>query len=118
MQAPHEFGVEIDRGPETVVVRISGDLDMANAVQLTEALTTAGDGTSSLVADLAAVTFIDSSALSAIVAAARTLADRGTRLTLGNRSSVADRVLEVAGLGAGTDDFDVRPLTDLGTPDG
>lgn len=117
MQAPHEFGVTVDREPDAVVVRIRGDLDMGNADQLSEALSGAGGG-AFVVADLSSVTFIDSTALSAIIAAAQSLARTGTRLVLGDRSSVVDRVLELTGLAQGTDDFDVRPMTDSGTSDG
>jgi anti-anti-sigma factor len=109
MPAPQEFGVTVEPDPDGVVVRVSGDLDMSNAELLSEALTHAGDdGGRAVVADLSGVTFIDSSALSALVAAGRALRASGARLTLGERSAVVDRVLEITRLAEGTVDFDVR----------
>jgi anti-sigma B factor antagonist len=113
MAAPQEFGVTVEPGAESVVVRIRGDLDMSNAEVLTEALTEAGAVGGSVVADLSGVTFMDSSAVSAIVASARAMAASGNRLALGDRSAVVDRVLEITGLASGTDDLDVQP-----TPEG
>jgi len=108
MAPPQEFGVSIEPGTGTVTVRIRGDLDMSNTDALTTALTEAASG-GDVLADLSDVTFIDSSALNAVVASARALASSGQRLTLGPRSAVVDRVLEITGLAAGTDDFDVQP---------
>jgi len=114
MAAPQDFGVTIESAASGVIVHIRGDLDMSNAAVLTEALTEAGAVGDSVVADLAAVTFIDSSALSALVASARALAEAGNRLTLGPRSEVVERVLEITGLAKGSEDFDVQPATDGG----
>ena len=74
MAPPQDFGVTIEPGADRVVVRIRGDLDMSNADVLTEALTEAGAVGGTVVADLSGVTFMDSSALSAVVASARALA--------------------------------------------
>jgi anti-sigma B factor antagonist len=106
---PQDFGVTIEPSADCVVVRIRGDLDMSNAEVLTEALTEAGAVGGTVVADMAAVTFMDSSALSAVVASARALAAGGKRLELGERSAVVDRVLMITGLDGGTDDFVVQP---------
>jgi anti-sigma B factor antagonist len=118
MAAPQDFGVTIEPGADCVVVRIRGDLDMSNAEVLTEALTEAGAVGGTVVADLSAVTFMDSSAVSAVVASARALSSSGKRLQLGKRSPVVERVLEITGLDTGTDDFDVQPAGDGGATDG
>jgi anti-sigma B factor antagonist len=118
MAAPQEFGVTIEPGTGCVVVRIRGDLDMSNAAVLTEALTEAGAVSGTVIADMADVTFMDSSALSAVVASARALSSSGKRLELGTRSSVVERVLEITGLDRGTDDFDVQPSPEAGSTDG
>jgi anti-sigma B factor antagonist len=118
MAAPQDFGVTIEPGAEGVVVHIRGDLDMSNAEVLTETLTEAGAVGDTVVADLSGVTFMDSSALSAVVASARALAASGKRLAIGDRSAVVERVLEITGLAKGTDDFDVHPSSERGATDG
>ena len=109
MAPAQEFGVTVDPAADHVIVRVRGDLDMSNADVLTDALTQAGTDGDDVVVDLAGVTFMDSSALNAVVGSARAIAAAGNRLTLGDRSPVVDRVLEITGLASGTDDFDVRP---------
>lgn len=117
MATPQEFGVTVDAAADTVVVAVSGDLDMSNSDALTEALTKAGAGGVAVVADLSAVTFIDSSAVSALLASATALSAAGSRLALGPRSAMVARVLDITGLSAGTDDLDVHPLPE-GPADG
>jgi anti-sigma B factor antagonist len=118
MAAPQDFGVTVESGADAVIVHVRGDLDMSNAAVLTEALTEAGAVGAPVIADLTAVTFIDSSALSALVASARALSEAGNRLTLGPRSLVVERVLEITGLAGGTDDLDVVPAPDGGVSRG
>lgn len=118
MATPEEFVVTVDSGADAVVVAVSGDLDMSNADALTNALTEAGAPGAVVVADLSAVTFIDSSAVSALLASARSLSDAGSRLAVGPRSAMVARVLDITGLSAGTDDLDVHPLPEGPTDDG
>lgn len=118
MAAAHEFAVEVDSGSDPIHVRVRGELDMSNAPALTAALTQAGTGGGTVVADLSGVTFLDSSALGALVASARALAADGGRMEIGARSAVVERVLEITGLASGTDELDVRPLGSGGPGDG
>jgi anti-anti-sigma factor len=119
MAAPQDFGVTLDEaGAGGVVVRIQGDLDMSNADALTDALTKASVVGHPVVADLTDVTFIDSSAITALVTSARAITASGNRLELGPRSAVVERVLEITGLADGTDDFDVQPASDGQAPGG
>jgi len=118
MAAPQDFGVTIEPGTDVVTVRIRGDLDMSNADVLTATLTEAGAVGGTVVADLSGVTFMDSSALNAVVASGRALAASGNRLSVGNRSPVVERILEITGLVKGTDDFDVQPAQDGEETDG
>ena len=69
-------------------------------------------GADRVVADMSGVTFMDSSALSAVVASARALSSSGKRLELGERSPVVERTLQITGLDKGTDDFHVQPAAD------
>jgi anti-anti-sigma factor len=97
---PEEFAVQSARvGEGTYIVSASGELDLHTVGQLEAELTHAFDqGAQRIALDLACVTFIDSTALGAIVAAQRTL-----RLTDGELLVVSDdpriaRVLEITGL--------------------
>ncbi|MEQ1786967.1 MAG: STAS domain-containing protein [Acidimicrobiales bacterium] len=118
MATPQEFEVTVDAGADAVVVAVSGDLDMSNAGALTDALTQAGGSGAVVVADLSAVTFIDSSAVSALLESARALSDAGGRLAVGPRSAMVARVLDITGLSTGTDDLDVHALPEGPTADG
>ena len=83
MAPPQDFEVTIEPSTGAATVRIHGDLDLSNADALTDALTGAGASGHPVVADLAGVTFIDSSAITALVTSARMLTASGNRLELG-----------------------------------
>lgn len=107
MSSPKGFTVEFDE-PEgdRVVIRVKGELDMAAAPDLSEAINRAkGSGRVSL--DLSGVTFLDSSAIGALVASGRSLAEQGSRLEVGPRSDIVMRVLEITGLSETAEAFDV-----------
>ena len=92
------------------VIRVRGELDLASAPHLTTLLsTTAGKSTVPVVLDLAEVTFIDSSALRALVLAGRELADSGRTLQIGPRSEMVARVLEMTHLDRQPGAFQVLP---------
>jgi anti-sigma B factor antagonist len=76
----------------------SGELDLAAAPTLRANLDEAVDQGGGVDVDLTAVTFLDSTALSVLVAARKGAADRGQRLTLAGSSPAATRVIELAGL--------------------
>jgi anti-sigma B factor antagonist len=79
-----------------VILAVAGEVDLATAPQLAECLTAVTDRDVSV--DLAGVTFLDSSGVSALVAGSRALAEGGHRLrTFGERDNVR-RVLEISGL--------------------
>ena len=84
----------------TRVVALAGEFDLASHEQVREALLAElrRPGADSLVADLAAVNFMDSSALSALVAVHRAATARSSRFTVHNPSVHVARVLEATGL--------------------
>lgn len=84
-------------GPE-LVVRLAGDLDVLSAEQLTATLEDAEKRSRFLVLDLQAVSFIDSTALGALVGSTRRLRDRGGDLKLLVSSPHILRVLRVTNL--------------------
>lgn len=82
------------------IVRISGEIDIATAAELTDyvqqLLDTQGPTTLSL--DVADVTFIDSSGLGALVATRNTTDRRGVTLELISPSEPVRRLLELTSL--------------------
>lgn len=78
-----------------VLVRLSGDLDVAMAHEVQEALLRAGDGNASVVVDLSDVTFLDCCGLGALVHARLAL---GGRLTLYEPSAAVLRLLDLCEL--------------------
>jgi len=95
---------------EAHVIAVGGELDLASAPELSRALAAPGGAEDAPVRlDLSAVTFIDSSALRALLLAGRQLAERGRTLQIGPRSDVVSRVLEVTQLDQQTEAFHVLP---------
>lgn len=68
-------------GTAPVVITLEGEYDIANAPELLEILTGSGQE-AAVVADLTAVTFLDSAALSQLVRANSQLSEGGGSLTL------------------------------------
>ena len=84
-------------GHSTLVV--TGQIDLANAPTfLQELIAVAAEARSPALVDLSAVTFFDSSAVSALVGARHTLEDTDVSLVLLNPSPTCRRVLEICGL--------------------
>jgi anti-sigma B factor antagonist len=109
MSAPQGFTVEIaDPEDGRVVILVKGELDMAATPGLTEAIVGA-KGNGRITLDLSGVTFLDSSAIGALVSSGREVAEAGGRLEIGPRSDIVIRVLEITGLAESSEAFDVLP---------
>jgi anti-sigma B factor antagonist len=92
------------------VVFVYGEIDVMTAPRLHETLAEViAESPSSLLVDLANVTFIDSTGLGALVVAHRHLEERGGRLRLVSVPPAVAQVLEVTGL---TSRFEVYPDMD------
>jgi anti-sigma B factor antagonist len=90
--------VEISENGGAVVVRVAGELDLYNAPVLRSKLVEcATRNPKRLVVDLGSVTFIDSTALGALIEARRTLADK-TGFALASPGLEVRRALEISGL--------------------
>ncbi|HEY7107591.1 MAG TPA: STAS domain-containing protein [Acidimicrobiia bacterium] len=83
------------------VVTARGEVDMATAPRLAEALVQFANGSVTL--DLTSVTFLDSSGCSALVAAHKCLRRRGSRLYVRGATGSVLRVLELTGLSRALD---------------
>jgi anti-anti-sigma factor len=88
----------VDRADHRVVVHLAGELDLYNAHQVREALLACcEEQPERLVVDLAAVEFIDSTALGVLVEARSRMTDRQA-FTLAAPGAETRRALEVSGL--------------------
>jgi anti-sigma B factor antagonist len=78
-----ELGIDVSTRGADVVLALNGDIDIHTAPHLRDTLATLhGEGNTSIVVDLGGVTFLDSSALGALVAAHRDLTAAGGTLKL------------------------------------
>lgn len=110
MSSPQGFAVEVsDPDGNTVCIVVRGELDMSVAPGLADAITGASSAGVSVLLDLSGVTFLDSSAIGALVASGREVTEGGGRLQIGPRSDIVTRVLEITGLAEPSDAFDVLP---------
>lgn len=85
---------------ERVLVTTDGELDMATAGGLRECLVQACEQSLPVVADFAAVTFVDSSALAVLASANRHIRDNGCHLTVINCSPRVLTTMTLTGLTA------------------
>lgn len=109
MSSPQGFAVEVsDPDAGAVRIQVRGELDMSAAPGLTEAIGKV-EGGSTVVLDLSGVTFLDSSAIGALVGSGRELVETGGRLQIGPRSDIVMRVLQITGLAEPSEAFDVLP---------
>jgi anti-sigma B factor antagonist len=93
------FGLTEELLPSARLLAVSGELDLATAPSLRERLGAAVDsGTTRIVLDLSAVTFMDSIGLAAIVHGRRRLQADGRLALVVAPDSYAHLVLEIAGM--------------------
>ena len=93
------FSVSVSTAEAAAVVHVVGELDVATAPELREAVVgLVRQDVSEVVIDLAALEFIDSSGLSVLVGAHKRLRERGGELRLRAVPSQAANVLRVTGL--------------------
>ena len=92
------FHVEISEVDATVFLRLQGELDVATADQLRNALATAmvSDATK-VVLDLADLTFMDSTGLAAVLTASRWAESEGRCLRLRNPTRCVRKLLRLSG---------------------
>jgi anti-anti-sigma factor len=90
------FSFEAVTTGDVHVVTLRGELDVANAERVQRALEDAD--ASSVVVDLSALTFIDSSGLTALVHAHNKLTGRGRGFKLVGATGSVQRVFEITGL--------------------
>jgi anti-sigma B factor antagonist len=95
------FDVEVSPADGAVLVRVTGDVDLATSPQLRAALDDAiGAGADAVRLDMGGVTFLDSSGISVLVDAQQRLQDTSSKLVLHGVGDQIKRVLEISGLGS------------------
>src|SRR3954471_14272201 len=89
----------LDTGQENglPVLRAAGEFDLRNAMVLRDGLTEAA-GATRVVLDMSAVTFIDSTAIGAMLAGLRAVETAGGQLVVRNPSRRVQKVLQITGL--------------------
>jgi anti-sigma B factor antagonist len=83
---------------QTLRIDLTGELDISRAAELRDGILTRHSGEEHVIVDLAEVTFIDSSALRALLNASTALADRAAVLTIARPSPAATRLLQITGM--------------------
>jgi anti-sigma B factor antagonist len=113
---PESLGVAVVEIGDAHIVRLSGELDVGSADDLTERL--AEIGGSNVVVDLADLSFMDSSGIGALIRAKNRMAADGNSLVLSRPQPNVLRVLEITGLAdwvvGWSPEWSDQP--DLGTP--
>ncbi len=97
--APEDVTLDVVQHPDRTVVVVSGELDVLTVPHLRRVLYDPAHVTgAAVVVDLAAVTFLDSVGIGALVAARRWLSSRGTTMTLACADNQPRKVLRMMGL--------------------
>lgn len=92
--------IELDRRAGWREIQVEGELDLAVADQLQEALDRAGEKGAHVLISLENCEFIDSTGIAIIVAAHNQLTGEGRRIAIYGASSQVLRVLSITGLTA------------------
>jgi len=106
------FAVERRPGPDGTCVEVAGEVDIDTSPRMRRALDAALAVGGEVVVDLGAVTFMDSSGLSALIAAQRRAAAAGVDFRLQHVPRAVLRLLEVTGMEA-LFGLNLRPVADL-----
>ena len=101
------------RGPGIAGVTVSGELDLASAPQLDDALAEAGRGSVAVILDLRELTFMDSSGLHAILTARARLAAADCRLVLVKGCRQVQRIFELTGVDSALEFVSARDASGL-----
>lgn len=92
------FAVERTSGRDGVCVAVAGEVDIDTAPRMRRALDAALEESSQVVVDLGAVTFMDSSGLSALIASQQRADAAGASLRLRHVPAMVLRLLDLTGI--------------------
>jgi anti-sigma B factor antagonist len=95
----NQFRVDVRRNGSSVVVAVSGELDLASGPELeTELELINGTETEMLILDLRQLEFMDSTGLSILVRAQQRLGTEGCDMSLVRGSAQVQRLLDLTGV--------------------
>lgn len=96
------FGITVSREDSVVIVAVDGTLDAETSPTLRNILSdlVESQGNLSLVVDLSALTFLDSTAIGVICTLERELASRSGHLVVRDASAAVRGIFETSGLAA------------------
>jgi anti-sigma B factor antagonist len=98
-EVEQQFCITVRRGQDRLILELQGELDMACAPQLDEALAGADlDGSDAVVLDLRGVCFLDSTGLKAIFRARKAVRESGRRFAVTEGSAQVQRLLSLTRL--------------------
>ena len=107
------FSTKVVRADGGTVIYVQGEIDMATAERLRDAIEPHMGPQQTIVLDLSGVEFMDSACTAVLVQARGKLTQDGGSLILRNPSSIAHRVLSVSGVEfILADDAEDHPQTD------
>ena len=92
-----DFSTEVNATDEATVIHVRGEIDMATAGRLRDAIEPHMGPKQTIILDFSEVEFMDSSCLNVLVQVRGRLTENGGSLILRNPSSAAHRLLTVAG---------------------
>lgn len=93
-----DFSAEATREGDAIVIHVRGEIDLATAARLRDAIEPHLGPRQTIILDLSDVAYMDSACLHVLVQARGTLTADGGSLMLRNPSTVAHRLLTMAGL--------------------
>jgi anti-sigma B factor antagonist len=96
--AAEEFSVRAHSEGGGVVVEVCGEVDLATAPQLSDALLAATAESLDVSVDLSATSLIDSTGISALLTCFKDVRDKGGSFRVRALSPAARKVFEIAGL--------------------
>jgi anti-sigma B factor antagonist len=99
MGVQDQLRIEVRREADRVILRLEGELDMANASRLQDAIESAGlEARTMVVLDLQQLEFIDSTGLRIILSARARSQERGQEFAITPGSQQVQRLLSVTGV--------------------
>jgi len=95
----NELRVETHTDGPVCTIVLTGDVDLASRPAVDEAMTSACTSAATVTVDLSGVTFMDSSGLNALIAAAKLAGESDCELAVCSPSDPVRRLFEIAGVG-------------------
>ncbi len=100
MGVTDQLRIDVRHDADRVVLSLAGELDLATAELLEQAIDAAENGERLVVLDLQALEFIDSTGLRGVLAALERCQERGQEFAITPGSPQVQRLLSVTGLSA------------------